>query len=168
MEFHPCSHPTQENTAFPGFILGNETWGLSPTDDNEAWSQSLSPALHSKTSNPTKIGLHPLVKIKKRILWLQRDQAQWSSGMKQNTDKRWIISNPHTQTPIPTTAASSYRTTDLLSPPSPFIPHLTAPSLGRLGNSLEKLSAAKKHPYILTIHHLPENPTHLQPGSPDL
>jgi len=32
------------HTAFPGFMLGNETWGLSHTDDNGAWSQSLSPA----------------------------------------------------------------------------------------------------------------------------
>ena len=130
--------------------------------------QSFSPALHSKTSNPTKIGLHPLEKIKKRVLWLQKDQAQCSSGMKYNADKWWIVSNPHTQMSIPTTAASSYRTTDLLSPLFPFIPHLTATSLGRLGNSLEKLSAPKKHPYILTIHHLQENSTHLQPGSPDL
>ena len=122
--------------------------------------QSLPPALHSKTSNPTKTGLHPLEKIKKRVLWLQRDQAQWSSGMKY-TDKWWIISHPHTQMPIPTAAASSHRTTDLLSPLSPFIPHLTAPSLGKLGKSLEKLSAPKKHTYILTIYHLQESPSHL-------
>ena len=83
--------------------------------------------------------------------------------MKCKTDNQRISSNPHTQTPAPTTAASRYRTTDLLPPLTPFIPHFTPHALGRLDNLLEKLSAPEKHPYILTIHHLQKSPTHLQP-----